>query len=153
MYELMKTSLCAYASLAAFMGWFVLSFIYGTFKKTRTIESKKIRTALRIGVSTALTCFWLWFDVFVNLYPISLAYYEYNNNLVEEKIGILDNMEIDGKDRMRLILDGTEYTVVYSSIEPYVVVGKDIKEGDTVEIKFGERSKYIFEIRESDAGS
>ena len=146
MYELIKSSLSTYAFVAAFSGLWSLLFIYGMFKNTKDIENKKIKTVLRFGISGVLVCLWAWYFVYINLYPISLAYYEYNHDFVEEKIGVIDIIEQDGKDCMNLIIDNTKYTMVYSSVSPAVIIGRDVDEGDTVKIKFGVRSKYVFDI-------
>ena len=148
MYELMKSSLQAYAFAAVFSGLWILLAVYGTFKNTKNIKNKKMKTVLRFSIGSVLICFWIWFFVCVNLYPISLAYYEYSRNSVEEKIGVIDSIEQDGKDRINLIIGNTEYTMVHSSVSPAFIIGKDINEGDTVKIKFGVRSKYIFDIYE-----
>ncbi len=146
MYELINSSLSAYISAAAFTGFCVLLAIFETFKRTKNMESKKIKTALRFGVNGVLVCFWLWFFIYVNLLPISLAYYEYNHDLAEEKTGVIESIEQDTKDRIYIIIDNTEYVMVHSSASPAVIIGRDIDEGDTVKVKFGERSKFIFEI-------
>lgn len=149
MYELIKSSLSTYVFVAVFSGLWCFLVIFGTFKNTKNLESKKIKTVLRFGISGVLVCLWVWHFVYMNLYPISLAYYEYNHDFAEEKIGVLDSIEHDGKDRIYLIIDNTEYTMVYSSVSPAVIIGRDIDEGDTVKFKFGVRSKYIFDIYES----
>ena len=148
MYELLKSSLQAYALAAVFSGLWLLLVVYGTFKKTKNIESKNIKTVLRFGISVVLVCLWAWHFVYINLYPISLAYYEYNYDFVEETIGVIDTMEQNAKDRIYLSIDNTEYTMVYSSVSPDNIIGKDIDKGDAVKIKFGVRSKYIFDICE-----
>ncbi len=149
MYELIKSSLSTYVFVAVFSGLWCFLVIFGTFKNTKNLESKKIKTVLRFGISGVLVCLWVWHFVYMNLYPISLAYYEYNHDFVEEKIGVIDIIEQDGKDRINIIIDNTEYTMVYSSVSPAVIIGRDIDEGDTVKFKFGVRSKYIFDIYES----
>lgn len=149
MYELIKNSLSFYAFVATFTGLWVLFVVYGTFKKTKNIESKKIKTVVRFGTSCALVCLWAWHFVCMNLYPVSLAYYEYNHDIVEEKSGVINNIEQDVKDRIILIIDNMEYTMVDSSVSPAVIIGRDIDEGDTVNFKFGVKSKYIFDIYKS----
>jgi len=149
MEELIKTNLLSYAFLTAFSGYFLLIIIHGTFKKAKDNESKKIKTVLRFGADGVLVCFWIWFFVYTNLFPISLAYYEYNHNSVEEKIGVIESIEQNGKDRINIIIDNTEYTMVHSSIGHDVLIGRDIDKGDTVKIVFGVRSKYIFDVYES----
>ena len=152
MYELIKSSLQAHAFAAVFSGLWILLVVYGMFKKTKKIENKKIKTVLRFGISGVLVCLWAWHFVYINLYPISLAYYEYSRNSVEEKIGVINSIEQDGKDRIYLNIDNAEYTMVDSSVSPAVIIGRDIDKGDTVKIKFGVRSKYIFDICESKTG-
>ena len=151
MYELIKSSLSAYAFAAAFSGLWSWLVVYGTFKKTKNIENKKIKTVLRFGISGVLVFLWAWHFMYMNLYPISLAYYEYNHDIVEEEIGIIESIEQNGKDRINIIIDNTEYTMVHSSVNPAVIIGRDIDKGDTVKIVFGETSKYIFDIYESNA--
>ena len=148
MYELIKSSLQAYAFAAVFSGLWILLVVYGMFKKTKKIENKKIKTVLRFGISGVLVCLWAWHFVYINLYPISLAYYEYSRNSVEEKIGVINSIEQDGKDRINIIIDNTEYTMVYSSLNSDDIISRDIDEGDTVKIEFGVKSKYIFDICE-----
>lgn len=148
MEELIKNCLLFYIFATAFMGIWTFQVVYGTFKKTKNIEGKKIKIALRLAISIVLVCLLVW-DFVYNLYPVSLAYYEYKNNLAEEKIGVIDSIEQESRDRMHFIIDNTEYTMVYSSTDPFVIIGWDIDEGDTVKFKFGEKSKYIFDIYRS----
>ena len=61
MYELIKSSLQSYAFVAAFTGLCVLSAVYATFKNTKNIENKKLKTILRFSISSVLICFWTWF--------------------------------------------------------------------------------------------
>lgn len=153
MEDLIKTNIITYTILAAFTGFLLLSIIYGIFKKTKNIESKKKKIFFRFGISGALVCFWTWFFIYVNLFPVSLAYYEYNHDCVEERIGTIESIEQNGKDRINIIIDNTEYTMVHSSVNPAVIIGKDIDEGDTVKFIFGVESKYIFAVYESNTSS
>ena len=134
--------------MAVFSGLWILAVVHGMFQKTKEIENKKIKTVLRFVISGVLVCLWAWIFVYIDLYPISLAFYEYNNDFTEEKIGVIDSMEQDGNDRLNLIIDNTEYTMVYSSIKSDDIISSDIDEGDTVKIEFGVKSKYIFDICE-----
>ena len=147
--ELIKTNLFAYVFVAAFTGFWLFSIIYEIFKKTKDIENKKKKIVLRFGVNGILFCFWIWFFIYVNVFPISLAYYEYHHNSVDEEIGIVESIERNGKDRVNIIIDNTEYIMVYSSVNPAANIGREIDEGDTVKIIFGVKSKYIFDIYES----
>lgn len=166
MYELIKSSLSAYVFVTVFIGWCFFLVIYTTFKNSKNMENKKIKTVLRFGISGALVCLWAWHFVYMNLYPISLAYYEYRNEIIEEKIGVIENIDQDGKDRINIIVNNKEYTIAHSSASPVVIIGRDIDkvdivnfkeitkgtarcvidEGDTVKFKFGAKSKFIFDI-------
>lgn len=148
MYELIKTSLHSYIFLAVFVGLLFSLGIISLFKKTKNIESKTLKIFLCVGVSIVLVCIYLWFFIYTNLYPISLAYYEYTNNSIVERTGVLDSIAQKGKDRINIIIDSTEYTMVYSSQKPWLSIGSDVDEGDIVKFKFGEKSKFIFEINE-----
>lgn len=145
MEELLKTSFGTYLGITMFLGFIGVLLVYGAIENTKEMENKKIKFALRIAICSVIVCLWMCF-VYMQLYPISLAYYEYNHDIVEEKIGVINSIEQDGKDRMNLIIDDAEYTMVYSSVTPAVIIGSDIDEGDTIKIKFGEKSMYIFEI-------
>lgn len=148
MEELLKTSLHAYLSSEMFFGIWVVLFSAIIIVKTKNMESRKLKIALRIIICSVLTGLWAFFCVYKSLYPISLAYYEYQNNLVEEKVGVIESIEQDGKDRILISIDGTIYTMVYSSLKPYNHVTIDIVKGDTVWVLTGEHSLYIFDICE-----
>ena len=153
MRELIETNVLTYLFSTILTGFLLLSIIQGTFKQTKNIENKKKKAVLRFGVNGVLVCFWIWFFIYTNLFPISLAYYEYNHNFVEEKVGVIESIEQSGKDRIYIIIDNTEYTVVHSSVSPSVIIGGDIDKGDTVKIIFGVKSKFIFDIYESNTRS
>lgn len=146
MEELLKTSFYSYAFVALFTGWWVASVSIGIIRLTKKIENNKLQIALRTVICSALIVLWSYFIVYLNAYPISLAYYEYKNNLTEEKIGVVDSIGQDDKDHMHISIDGTKYTVAYSSQKPYANGTKGIKKGDTVWILVGENSMYIFDI-------
>lgn len=147
--ELIRNNVLAYTFAAALTGLWISLIAYGIFRKTNNIENAKIRTVTRFGIIGVLICFWIWLFIYMNLFPISLAYYEYNCAFVEEKYGVIENIEQDGKDRINIIIDNTEYKIVHSSISPVIILGRDIDEGDTVKIKYGVKSKFIFDIYKS----
>ena len=151
MFQLLKSSLYAYIAVAAIVGVGILAFIYVIFKKTKNINNKKLKVLLRVVVGGISLCLWAWFYVYVNLYPISLAYYEYTNGFAEEKVGIIDSITNVTKDRISLIVDGVEYTIIDNVVAP--IYDKDIGIGDTVKLKFGKRSMYVFDIDECDTNS
>ena len=145
MYEMIKGNLLFYIILTAFVGLWSLLFICGIFKKTKNTESRKLKVFIRIGVSCALICFFGYVLVYADLFPISLAHYEYTHNFTEENIGVISNIEQKGNDRIYLIIDDTEYVMV-DSRDSFVTIGKDIDKGDTVKFKYGTKSKFIFDI-------
>ena len=149
---LIKTNLFAYVFSTLLTGFLLWSIIFSMFKKTKNAESKKTKTIICFSVSGILVCLWIWFFICINLFPISLAYYEYSNNFVEEKRGVIESIDQSGKDRIRIVVDGKEYTMVYSSENPTAVIDGDIDEGDTVKIIFGVSSKYIFDIENTRDG-
>lgn len=146
MEELITVNMLSYALVTSFTGILLISIIIKAFKDTKHFENKKKKTLMRFIVNGLLVCFWIWFFVYRNLFPISLAYYEYKNNVVQETTGVVEYIEQNGKDRINIIIDDTEYTIVHSSVHPVIIPGRDIDKGDVVKIKFGINSKYIFDI-------
>ena len=146
MRELITANLTAYVIVALITGFVLLSIIYTIFDKTKGIESNKKKRCVRFSISGAFVGLWIWYFVYVNLFPISMAYYEYNHNVCDEKIGVIESIERSEKDRIDITIDGTEYAMVYSSENPIIIVGKDIGEGDTVKFVFGVKSRYIFDM-------
>ena len=53
-----------------------------------------MRTFFRFIICSVLASFWVYF--FILLYPDFLAYYEYNHDLAEETIGVIDKIESGG---------------------------------------------------------
>ena len=147
--ELIKTNALAYISVAVFVGIIVSLFICGIHEKTNHIKSQIIRSVLRFGINASLVCLWVVFFIYKNLYPVTLAYYEYTHNLASEKNGIIESIECKQKDRIQITIDNVEYTIVHSSTDPVVIIGEDIDSGDDVIIRFGEKSKFIFDIKPS----
>lgn len=146
MRELITANLTAYVFVALITGFALLSIIHIIFDKTKGIESNKKKRCVRFSISGAFVGLWIWYFVYVNLFPISMAYYEYNHNVCDEKIGVIESIERSEKDRIDITIDGTEYAMVYSSENPIIIVGKDIGEGDTVKFVFGVKSRYIFDM-------
>lgn len=143
--EYLKYSLIVSAFLGVSCVWSMVPF----FKRTKTVQSKKVRILIRVIVSVALACLWVWFCL-CNAYPFALAYYEYNHGLSETRTGRIELVERNGKDCMVLQIDGTKYKMAYSSVSPAFIWGSDFDEGDMVTIKAGEKSHYIFELNKSD---
>lgn len=147
--ELLKNDFLLRALATAFTALFIFLVSRGIFIQTREMDKLKRKTLLRVGISSVLVCFWLYCFIYRMLYPISLAYYEFQKGLSEETIGVVECIEQQAKDRIYLTIDGVEYTLVHSSTDPYVRIGIDIAEGDVVHIVYGENSMYIFDIREA----
>ena len=146
MEEILRINLLSYAFLTVFSAILFFQLVFGILKNTKRIENKKKKAVINSIGCGVIICFWLWFFVYINLFPISLAYCEYNNNLVEEKSGVIESVEYEGKDRIIVRIDDVKYTIVHSSVNPVVTVGKDIDTGDHVKIIFGVNSKFIFDV-------
>ena len=148
MYEILKNNLQGYLQFTGAIGLICLSIIYVVFNRTKEVKNKKIKNSLRLSISLFLLCLWFYWLVYLLLYPIALANYEYKYDLTEEKIGVLSNIEITRNDRSCLIVGETEYEIVGTGRDPGFRFGRDFKEGDTVKIVYGRKSMYIFEIYE-----
>ena len=148
MEELIKQSFLTYLFLALFLGIVFIELCFLAIKKAKIIPNFIIRIISCIVICCMFVFLWVYFFVYINLYPISLAYSEYNKDLTEESVGVVDNIEQEGKDRIHLIIDDEEYIMVYSSSNPFANIGTDIVNGDCVKFKYGEKSKYIFDIYE-----
>lgn len=146
MEELLKSNCSFYFFATAFAAIWVLSFIYVIFKKTKQCDSQRIKALLRVGVSSILVCLWAYLFVYIQLYPISLAYSEYMTDKIEERICTIDNVEQKSKDRIYITADNTEFTMIPGSIDSFASIGK----GDTVKITYGEKSMFIFDIIEDE---
>ena len=103
---------------------------------------------MRIGVSGAFVWFVVWHIICMNLFPISLAYLEYKNELTDEYVGVIQHIEQRDKERIYITIDDTEFIIAHNLTEPIFEVGKDFDRGNTVKIEFGEKSKFVFNIYE-----
>ena len=145
---LIKESFWTYFFLAIFTGLWFLYVGFGIINKIRKMENRIMPRGLCAIMCCALSCLWFFLFVYGNLYPISLAYYEYKNDKTEEAIGVVERIQQTEKDIICLNIDGNEYTIVHDSTNPYVRIGIDVSKGDVVHIVYGENSKYIFDIYE-----
>ena len=145
--ELIQTNFQSYISLTAFTAVWILLVLKGIFKITKTLDNQRYRGLVRIGSGCVLIGLWAFCIVYLFLYPIFLAHWEYNNNLFEERIGIIDTIDQTRNDRVHIVIDDTKYTMVYSteSFDSY-----DLRKGDTVKFRYGRQSKFIFDIAQSD---
>ncbi len=146
--DLLRTSFFTYVIMVVFVGLCMLLFCIGVMKHVNKFD-KKIKVILRIAICSIFIGSWSYFAV-VNAYPVSLAYYEYMNNITEEKSGTVESIVQDGKDRIHININGTIYTVVYSSKNLYNNIATDIFQGDMVKFQVGKHSKYIFDIKKCD---
>lgn len=151
--ELLKTMFITYAALALFTGCFFGRCIFVVIKKTTNMGNQKLKIALRSVICSVIAIFWLYVFIYMNMYPRSLAYYEYKNDVADETTGTISDITYVNKEIIHIRINNTNYTMAYSSKKPYKGIGTDIDEGDTVKIKFGVNSKYIFDIYESDIGT
>ena len=149
MEELLRFYFLTYSFMTLFVGIVVFQLLFYIIKKSRKKEFSKKQTALYVVLWSACSGFFMWILVYMHLYPMFLAYYEYKNDVVEETVGVIECIEQDGKDRIYVTIDGREYVMAYSSTREIYDMDRRFNEGDTVKIQFGKRSKYIFEISES----
>lgn len=84
--------------------------------------------------------------LFCTIVPLSLANYEYEQNLVEEREGTIEEVKIS-KDKITLWIDGYKYTMSHSHTEEMSKIEKKVlKRGMPVEFVVGVKSKFIFDI-------
>ena len=150
MRELLKSNYNAYLGVTTFMGIWVLLLIYSVFKKTRDIAKGKVKNLVVVGISSVLVSAWVYFFIYLNLYPIALANYEYKNDLTKVITGTVSSIEQKGKDRVELVIDNSKYIIVHSSRNPVVDIDRNVTEGDTVSVRIGVKSKFVFCINELD---
>lgn len=144
MEKLLKSSVLSYVFLAIFfVVWFAI-FAFHINKKIRNTNIKRVVFIVLYSFSLSV---WAYFLVYRNVFPIVQAFYEYKNSLTEESIGKIESIKFDGKDRIIINIDYVDYTMVYSSENPYKNITIDIIEGDMVWFQTGEHSKYIFDIK------
>ena len=143
--ELLESLFGSYLAVTIFAGVFVSVLCMVIVKKTQEIDRQKIRITLRVTLCSLLVILWGYCFVFAQLYPISLAYYEYKSNTVISTVGTIKSVEID-KDRILLSIDGKEYVLVYNSTAYPYTFTKKLKKGNRVYIEFGKKSKYIFNL-------
>lgn len=144
--ELLESLFGSYLAVTIFAGVFVSVLCMVIVKKTQEIDRQKIRITLRVTLCSLLVILWGYCFVFAQLYPISLAYYEYKSNTVISTVGTIESVEIDGKDRILLSIDGKEYALVYGSTAYPYAFTKKLAKGNRVYIEFGKKSKYIFNL-------
>ena len=150
--ELLKTLLLTYIFVAIFVGICMFSVVCGCIRMTDKIENNQIKYLLRIVICGALISLWVYYFIFQNVYPLSVAYYECRNGIVEERTGILDGINRREKDRIEVIIDGEFYMMVYSSQESDTQITKGLDKGSLVCFSYGEHSMYIFSISRSSTG-
>ena len=147
METLLRNNFLFYLCAALFLAFCFWRLILALFKATKNVTYKQKKVFLRIFVIGILVCVWI-FDFIVFLFPISLAFYEYKNNSIEEIVGVVDCIEQERNDRVVVVIEGMNYIAIHNTKQPFVPIGSNIDEGDTVKIRYGENSKFIFEISE-----
>ena len=149
--ELIKELLFSYILVTGFAGIMIFMITCGTVKKLKELKNRIIRTVLSIAICSVGIFLWAGFFVCHELYPVSLAYYEYNNSIVEETSGVIDSIKYVNIDYTFVSINNTEYIMVHNDTNTNTVLGRDIVKGDTVRLQFGEKSLFIFDICKSGA--
>jgi len=121
--------------------------VFAVVKKTKHMEKPKLKLIIRIGVISLGICLQMCITGY-HFGKIAVAYYEFSNDVTEEAVGIIDHIERTARDRVSLTVDNKKYTVVQYSSDPVFDFERDIRLGDTVQIRYGKNSKFIFDICE-----
>lgn len=121
--------------------------VFAVAKKTKRMEKAKLKLIIRIGTISLGICLVLCTTGY-HFGKIAVAYYEFSNDATEETMGIVDHIERTARDRISLTIDNKKYTVVHYSSDPVFDFERDIRRGDTVQIRYGKTSKFIFDIYE-----
>ena len=149
MEEVLKTGLDFYLSVALFvlfMDVYCISYcIYRFIKKTKEMENRKVKTILCVAFSSALIIVWAYFFAYKMVYPRALAYYEYKNDVIEEKSGVVNSIRYEPKDRIYIQIDDITYSIAYPGSSK-IDIAKGLKKGDSVRFIVGKHSMYVFEI-------
>lgn len=130
---------------------FIATIIFGVIKKTKNMENKKTKCTLRIVIITLTIILLLWLTVFGKLgfYTVSMACYEYENNITEKADGVVDRITRD-RQCVCIYIDNVRYKIPNSSKNPLIDFEKGlekyIKEGDHINLVYGKQSKIIFEF-------
>ena len=148
MEKLLKSLTIASLFVVIFSACTFIVFAVGWCKATKRIEAKRLRAFVRICICVSLSIVWILILADLRPYSLCLAYSECRNQAAKETVGVIDRIEQPRKDRICYYIDGQKYTMAYGTQETYVYLSLGFEEGDTVRIQYGERSKYIFDIRE-----
>ena len=136
--------LCLIVTVLA-ITWLSL-FVIGVLKNSKQIESKLMRLFLCFLVLAIFLFVFSYFFIYQSLYPISLAYYEFKNDISYEITGTVTGIVREGRDRVKVIVGGETYTIVYDKSSPFSYIADDISEGDSVTLTVGQKSKYVFDV-------
>ena len=146
MEEFLNSRMNSYIGLILFAGvWCALLFI-GIFAKTKAIDRRRIRGAVRVAAGCALWGFWAIFIVRFCAYPFFLAKYEFSHRQTVEITGTVEKVETLDNERILLRIDGADYFLQNAAAWPYNVPEDQLKPGREVRIEAGEKSMFVFEI-------
>ena len=143
--DFLESLVLNYIALALFTGIEFATICVWVWVKTKNAENKFIKIAFRAIICSLLIGIWSYFIVYRAAYPISLAYYECNNDLTYEIVGVIDRIEQPQKDVLEITVDNNTYRMVYGSAKAHYYFKNGISEGNTVRLKIGNRSNYILD--------
>lgn len=145
MEDVLKIDLRSYVFVALFLGSIVIELIYDTIINSKDFKTKKKRLCRSIAI-TAISVVWLGV-LTVAVIPRVCAYIEYKTGSTEKTTGVVEYITGD-RNSYYIWLDGKCYTLVrnrdYYIKEIVPLNGVGI--GDTVTIKNGKYSNFIFEV-------
>lgn len=87
-----------------------------------------------------------YFFIYQSLYPITLAYYEFKNDMATDVTGRISEIYQDGRDRMKITVGEQTYIMVYDKNSVYAEIAGSLSKGDTVTLRVGNKSNYVFDI-------
>lgn len=146
MEELLKSRANSYIGLILFAGGLAVLLFIGIFRKTKEIDRRRIRAAVRAAAGSALLGIWAGFIVRFCAYPFLLAKYEFSHQQTVEITGTVETVETLDKERILLQIDGADYFLQNATPWPYDVQEYHLKPGRKVRIEVGEKSAFVFEI-------
>ena len=110
--DFLESLVVNYIAIALFTGIEFATICVWVWVKTKNAEKKFIKIAFRAIICSLLIGIWSYFIVYRTAYPISLAYYECNNDLTYEIVGVIDRIEHPEKN----ILEIKQYSKIHIMI-------------------------------------
>lgn len=144
--ELLRNAFLLYLVVTVFAITWLSLFVIGVLKNSKQIESKLMRLLLCFLVLAIFLFVFSYFFIYQSLYPITLAYYEFKNDMATDVTGRISEIYQDGRDRMKITVGEQTYIMVYDKNSVYAEIAGSLSKGDTVTLRVGNKSNYVFDI-------